>query len=80
MIAWPERVIGLLLLTELIILVLFVLTSPTAGSTQWFFAIGWLWRFPAFSLIPLWLIFRAIDLLFAGPARRRGYLTAHLLP
>jgi hypothetical protein len=69
-IAWPERVIGFLFVIEALILALLGVTSPHAGEAAWFAAIPALWRFPAFTLIPGWIVLRMIDLLFAGPARR----------
>lgn len=80
MIAWPERVIGFLFVIEALILGLMGLTNPHAGDAEWFSALAYLWRFPAFTLIPFWILLRLVDLVFAGPARREGHINARFLP
>lgn len=70
--AWPEQIIGFLLVLEIIGLLFLGLTSQTVGSAEQFSAIPSLWRVPVFTLVPIWVVARMIDFLFAGPARRKG--------
>lgn len=79
-IAWPEIVIGFLLLLELLFLGVLALTSGHAGEAAWFTGLLSLLWFPIVTLLPFWLILRFIDLVFAGPARRKGYLIVRFLP
>lgn len=77
--AWPEKFVGFLLLIEVLFIGLLGATAPGAGSSAWFAAGAVMFlRVPAMTLIPLWIVLRAIDLLFAGPARRRGALIVRL--
>lgn len=77
--AWPEKMVGFLLLIEVLFIGLLGATAPAAGSEVWFAAGAAIFiRVPAMTLIPLWIFLRAIDLLFAGPARRRGAVIVRL--
>ena len=80
MIAWPERIVGFLFVIEVLILALLGLTNPHAGELGWFAAIPSLWRIPAFTLVPIWIVLRMIDLLFAGPARRSRNVIVRFSP
>ena len=70
--AWPEKVIAFLLVFEIVFVMFFALTAPHAGSDAWFVAMFGIWRFPVFTLTPLWLLLRAFDAVTGGPARRSG--------
>jgi hypothetical protein len=78
--AWPERVTLFLFALEAIPLAMLALAAPDAGSLEWFATIATFWRYPFWTLPPIWAILRMIDLLLAGPARRKGYLIVRFLP
>jgi hypothetical protein len=78
-IAWPEKFVGFLLLIEVLLILLVGITSPTAGNPEWFAAGAAIFiRVPLITLLPVWIVLRAIDALFAGPARRRGAVIVRL--
>lgn len=73
-IAWPERVTLCLLALEAIPLAMLAAAAPDAGSPSWFATVAGFWRYPMWTLPPVWAVLRIIDLMAAGPARRAKHL------
>ena len=82
--AWPERIVGLLFICEVVVIAWFMATSRTAGTLEQVGATAS--ALPHFlfgaliTLGPLWVAMRLLDWLFAGPARRKSHLTARFSP
>lgn len=79
MFAWPERIIGFLLMLEIIVIMFFGVTGPASAHTL-LITLPDLWRVPFFTLAPIWIVLRMLDLMFAGPARRKRHITARFSP
>lgn len=82
--AWPEKIVGFLLACGALMIAWFMATSPTAGSAAQAGAlVASLPRIIFGAIVflgPLWLMLRMLDLMFAGPARRKEHITARFSP
>lgn len=82
--AWPEKIVGFLFVCGVLMIAWFMATSPTAGSvTQAGAVVISLPRIIFGAVIflgPLWIVLRMLDLMFAGPARRKDHITARFSP
>lgn len=73
--AWPEKVAGFLAAIEILFLLFIgVVGNKNAGSADWFEAATYLWRFPVFTIGPLWALMRLVDFVAGGPAKRSRML------
>ncbi len=82
--AWPERVAAFMLLLLIVCLVLLSATADNHGHpvpigdkvSALFAGVGVM---ALYTVLPVWAVLRAIDLIFNGPSRRRGVFTVRPL-
>lgn len=82
--AWPEKIVGFLLVCGALIVVWFMATSRTAGTVAQTSALSSALPHLLFGIVvtlgPVWVVLRVVDWLFAGPARRKEHITARFSP
>lgn len=82
--AWPEKIVGFILVCGALMIAWFMATSPTVGSTAQVGALVVSLPRIIFGAViflgPLWIVLRMLDLMFAGPARRKDHITARFSP
>jgi len=54
--AWPEKVAVAIMALEVCAFILLTVGNPHAMTEDWFASLGQLWRIPATTALPVWLI------------------------